>query len=279
MNSNFDNVVLRQDHGSGAGSGSGVGFGAGSIDWPLSAASKKRKRYTAQCAPHLKPTDLSWVRKRRALEGAMGNCKPVDDDDRKLPARREVPCASPPMNKDGKGENEEDDDKLEFGIVMDLAVKYGLVCATPEEAMEMINFVIDHGQEIRIVPPNLQLADKINKIGKGLLQTKKINRYSNDPVAMCRITTTDRAFVSTWARPTNNTIVSNAHNVKAVVDMSLNQSLRATFRKDVDRMRQCQTGLVKGSFILAHLIKESVPPFVADLIPGTLRTEDFDGKR
>jgi hypothetical protein len=36
------------------------------------------------------------------------NCEPVDedDDDRKLPARREVPCASPPVDED------DDDQKL-----------------------------------------------------------------------------------------------------------------------------------------------------------------------
>jgi hypothetical protein len=31
-----------------------------------------------------------------------------------------------------------------------------------------------------------------------------------------------------------------------------------------------------GLFILAHLTPEPVPPFVADLIPGTVHTEDFD---
>ena len=131
---------------------------------------------------------------------------------------------------------------------------------------------MDHGKEIRIVPPNPELADKINKIGQRLLRTKKINRYSNDAAAMCRIPMNNRAFVLTWARPTNDTIVSNARDVKAVVNVSLNQSLRAAFRKDVGRMRLCQTGLV----ILAHLTTESVPPFVADLIPGIERTEDFD---
>ena len=30
----------------------------------------------------------------------------------------------------------------------------------------MIKFVIDHGKEIRIVPPNPHFADKINLFGK-----------------------------------------------------------------------------------------------------------------
>jgi hypothetical protein len=52
--------------------------------------------------------------------------------------------------------------------------------------------------------------------------------------------------------------------------------LRATIRSDVDRKRLCLTGFIKGLFILAHLTPEPVPPFVADLIPGTVHTEDFD---
>jgi hypothetical protein len=38
----------------------------------------------------------------------FSNCEPVDedDDDRKHPARREVPCASPPVNEDNKDEND-----------------------------------------------------------------------------------------------------------------------------------------------------------------------------
>jgi hypothetical protein len=58
--------------------------------------------------------------------------------------------------------------------------------------------------------------------------------------------------------------------------MRLSQSLRATVRSDVGRKRICLTGLIKGLFVLAHLTPESVPPFIADLIPGTIRTEDFD---
>ena len=86
----------------------------------------------------------------------------------------------------------------------------------------------------------------------------------------------NRAFLSKWSCPTNDTIVSNASDVKAVEDMRLSQSLRAAFRSDVGRKRLCLTGLIKGLFILGHLTQESVPPFVADLIPGTIRTEEFD---
>ena len=57
----------------------------------------------------------------------------------------------------------------------------------------MINFVMDHSKEIRIVPPNPELADELNGIGKRLLRTKKINRYLNDAAAMCRIPMTNRA--------------------------------------------------------------------------------------
>ena len=53
----------------------------------------------------------------------------------------EVPCTSPPMDEDSK-------DGLKFGIVANLAVKNDLVCANPEEAQEMINFVMDHSKEI-----------------------------------------------------------------------------------------------------------------------------------
>ena len=58
--------------------------------------------------------------------------------------------------------------------------------------------------------------------------------------------------------------------------MRLSQSLRATVRSDVGRKRICLTGLIKGLFVLAHLTPKSVPPFIADLIPGTVHTEDFD---
>jgi len=42
----------------------------------------------------------------------FSNCEPVDedDDDRKHPARREVPCASPSVDEDNEDENKEDDD-------------------------------------------------------------------------------------------------------------------------------------------------------------------------
>jgi hypothetical protein len=49
----------------------------------------------------------------------------------------EVPCASPPVDEDNE-------DGLKFGIVANLAVKYDLVCANPEDAQELINFVMDH---------------------------------------------------------------------------------------------------------------------------------------
>ena len=75
---------------------------------------------------------------------------------------------------------------------------------------------MDHGKEIRIVPPNPELADNVNRIGKRLLRTKKINCYSNDIAAMCRILTTNRSFLSTWPCPTNDTMVSNSSDVKAV---------------------------------------------------------------
>jgi len=64
--------------------------------------------------------------------------------------------------------------------------------------------------------------------------------------------------------------------VKAVEDMRLSQTLRAAVRSDVGRKRLCLTGLNKGVFIIGHLTPQSVPPFVADLIPGTVCTEDFD---
>ena len=140
------------------------------------------------------------------------------------------------------------------------------------EVQDMINSIIDHGKEIQIAPPNPELTDKINKIGQHLLKTKKINRYSNDAAAMYCIPTTNRAFLSTWARPTNNTVVSNASDVKAAMDMRLSQSLRAAVRSNVGRKRLCLTGFIKGLFILAHLTPESVPPFIADLILGTVRT-------
>ena len=97
--------------------------------------------------------------------------------------------ASPPVDEDNEDKNL-DFDHLGFGIVTDLAVKYGLVCANPEEVQEMIKYVMDHGKAIRIVPPNPELADEINTIGKRLLRTKKINRYLDDAADMCHISTT-----------------------------------------------------------------------------------------
>ena len=131
----------------------------------------------------------------------------------------ECPCTSPPVDKDNEDENL-DFDELVFGIVINLTDKYGLVYANPEEVQEMIKCVMDHGKEIQIVPPNPELADKINSIGTHLLRTKKIN-HSNDAAAMCCISTTNRSFLSTWYRPTNNTMVSNASDVKAVEDIRL----------------------------------------------------------
>ena len=64
--------------------------------------------------------------------------------------------------------------------------------------------------------------------------------------------------------------------MKAVEDMRLSQSLRATIRSDVGRKRLCLTGFIKGLFSLAHLTPEPVSPFIADLTPGTVHTEDFD---
>ena len=37
----------------------------------------------------------------------------------------------------------------------------------------MINFEMDYSKEIRFVPPNPELADELNGIGKCLLRTKK----------------------------------------------------------------------------------------------------------
>ena len=44
--------------------------------------------------------------------------------------------------------DEDSKDELKFGIVANLAVKNDLVCANPEKAQEMINFVMDHSKEI-----------------------------------------------------------------------------------------------------------------------------------
>ena len=60
---------------------------------------------------------------------------------------------SPPVDMDNKDENL-DFNHLEFGIVTNLKVKYGLVSANPEEVQEMIKYVMDHGKAIRIVPLN-----------------------------------------------------------------------------------------------------------------------------
>ena len=142
-----------------------------------------------------------------------------------------------------------------------------------EEGKEMITFVIDHSKEVRIVHPNPLLADKINLIAKSLLRMMKNNRYSNDDDATFRFATTDRAFRSTRPRPTNNTVVSKAGDVKAVEDMIWSQTLRACIRIDVvGKKRLCHTRFHKGLFILSHLTPDSVPPSVADLIPGTVRT-------
>jgi hypothetical protein len=175
----------------------------------------------------------------------------VPTPDEVLPAGG-VPCSSPPIDKDNEDESL-DFDELEFGIVTDLADKYGLVCANPEEVQEMIKYEMDHGNEIQIVPPNPELADEINRIGRRPLRTKKINRYSNDADAMCSISTTNGSFLSTWPRPTNDTMVSNASVVKAVEDMRLSQSLRAAIQSDVGSKRLCLTGCIKGLFILAIL--------------------------
>jgi len=98
----------------------------------------------------------------------------------------------------------------------------------------MIKYVMDHGKEIQIVPPNPELADKINRIGKRLLRMKKINRYSNDAAAICHISTTNRAFLSTWP----------------VEDMRLSQSLRAAVRSDVGIKRLCHTWCISVYLIL-----------------------------
>ncbi len=116
---------------------------------------------------------------------------------------------SPPVDEDNEDENL-DFDHLKFGMVTNLTVRYGLVCANTEEVQEMIKYVMDHGKAIRIVHLNPEVAGEINRIGKRLLRTK-----------MCRISTTNRASLGTWSRPTNDTIVCNASDVKAVEDTRL----------------------------------------------------------
>ncbi len=43
-------------------------------------------------------------------------------------------------------DEDEDEDAVEYGLVNDLVVEHGLVCASPEGGEAMINFLIDHGK-------------------------------------------------------------------------------------------------------------------------------------
>jgi hypothetical protein len=127
------------------------------------------------------------------------------------------------------------------------------------------------------MPPNPQFGDKINLIAKRLLRTMKIICYLNDSDVMCCIQMTDGAFRSTRSRPTNDHVVSNASDVKADEDITLCQSLCARFRSDVvGKKGLCHAGLNKGLFITSHLTTGLVPPSIADLILGTVWTDDFD---
>jgi hypothetical protein len=171
-------------------------------------------------------------------------------------------------------EEEASKDKI---IDKKLAVEHGLVGVSQKEGVEMISFLIDHGKESELVPPNSQLADDINRIAKGLLRSKKINQYLNNAGATVCIVTSNRAWRSTWFCPTNNHAVNKATDVKGAEDMALSQFLRVCFQSDAEgKKRLCYTGLHMGLFITSHLIKENIAPSVANLIPGTKQTEDFD---
>ena len=152
----------------------------------------KAKMHASEAAEVAAPAPASKLKTKRLMmmnAAAPAAVVSVPPPDKVLPAGG-VPCASLPVDEDNEDKNL-DFDELEFGIVFDLTDKYGLVCANPEEVQKMIKYVMDHGKEIQIVPPNPEFADKINRIGKHLLRTKKINRYSNDAAAMCPISTTN----------------------------------------------------------------------------------------
>jgi len=64
--------------------------------------------------------------------------------------------------------------------------------------------------------------------------------------------------------------------MKAAKDIALSQSLHTCFRSnEVVKKRLCHTGLDMGLFIPSHLTRDLVPHSVANLIPGTVWTEEI----
>ncbi len=141
----------------------------------------------------------------------------------------------------------------------------------------MINILINHCKDSKLLPPNPQLAEEINRIAKGLLRSMKINWYSNNASANFCIATSNRAWRSIWSCPTNNHAVSKASDVKGTEDMAFSQSLCTCFQSNVEGKKgMWHTGLHMGLFITSHLTKDFIAPSVADLILGTHQTKDFD---
>jgi len=65
--------------------------------------------------------------------------------------------------------------------------------------------------------------------------------------------------------------------VKADEDMALIQFFCTCFQSNVvGKKRPCHTSLHMGLLISSHLRRDLVPAPVADLIPGTIQTEDLD---
>ncbi len=178
-------------------------------------------------------------------------------------------------------EEEASEEKI---IVKNFAIQHGLVGVAQEEEVEVINFLIDHGRESKLVPPNPQIADKINRIAKCLLRSKTINQILNNAVASFCIATSNRVWCSTWTCPTNNHAVSKASDGKCAEDegMISNQSLSACFWSNVEvKKRLCHKYWPSyGSIYYLSFDKRygNITPSLADFIPDTEWTEDFDAE-
>ena len=131
--------------------------------------------------------------------------------------------------------------------------------------------VIAHSKETRVVLANPAFADKRLMSAKQLMVEGRIQTSLDDVGSPFRIPTTNTAIVTTWPRPSNENMVESTEEMKAVECMSLNESLRAGYRRDTDDgpVRLCLTYLILGllaSAFVTIVADQKIAPLVVDLI-------------